>query len=495
MELSERLASTRAASGDETRDVFSEVKDRIHEAVIAEVGPQLYNADMDADALYRLVVADIRQRLAQERGLSLEDRNRLADEIADDTLGHGPIEKLLTDETVSEIMVNGHEDVWVERQGKLYHTTVKFTDDAQLRRIINKMVGQVGRRIDESSPMVDARLPDGSRVNAVLPPLSLTGPLVTIRKFAKERLTLDDIVRLGTLSPEAAEFLGALPGGRAQRHHLRRHRHRQDDAAQRALDGHLGVRADRHDRGRRGAAPQPAPRAAARVPPEQHRGRGRHPDPRARAQLAAHAPRPHHRRRGPRRRGAGHAPGDEHRPRRIADDGARELAARRAVAHRVDGAHGGLRLPDARRARADVLGARPDHPPRAHAGRLAQGHRASPRSSGWSRRSSRCRTCSSSRPAAQRRLRAARRRGLRPTFMPKFEQRKIALPALDAHRQPDADDAASTRGCRCGEQAPRRPRGRGRGAAPRPRRPPQRRRRARGSPRSATRSSRTGRSS
>src|SRR3954454_3168098 len=206
MELSERLATTRAAS-DATRDLFSEVKDRIHEEVIAEVGPQLYDTDMDNDQLYRLVVADIRQRLAQERGLSLEDRNRLADEIADDTLGHGPIEKLINDDTVSEIMVNGPEDVWVERQGKLYHTTVRFNDDAHLRRIINKMVGQVGRRIDESSPMVDARLPDGSRVNAVLPPLSLTGPLVTIRKFSKERLTLEDIVRLGTLTPEASEFL------------------------------------------------------------------------------------------------------------------------------------------------------------------------------------------------------------------------------------------------------------------------------------------------
>src|SRR3954452_18672276 len=206
MELSERLATTRAAT-DATRDLFSEVKDCIHEEVIAEVGPQMYDTDMDNDQLYRLVVADIRQRLAQERGLSLEDRNRLADEIADDTLGHGPIEKLINDDTVSEIMVNGPEDVWVERQGKLYHTTVRFNDDAHLRRIINKMVGQVGRRIDESSPMVDARLPDGSRVNAVLPPLSLSGPLVTIRKFSKERLTLEDIVRLGTLTPEASEFL------------------------------------------------------------------------------------------------------------------------------------------------------------------------------------------------------------------------------------------------------------------------------------------------
>src|SRR6476469_4942377 len=206
MELSERLATTRAAT-DATRDLFSEVKDRIHEEVIAEVGPQLYDTDMDNDQLYRLVVADIRQRLAQERGLSLEDRNRLAEEIADDTLGHGPIEKLINDDTVSEIMVNGPEDVWVERQGKLYHTTVRFNDDAHLRRIINKMVGQVGRRIDESSPMVDARLPDGSRVNAVLPPLSLSGPLLTIRRFAADRFDLRELVGIGTMSQQSCDFL------------------------------------------------------------------------------------------------------------------------------------------------------------------------------------------------------------------------------------------------------------------------------------------------
>ena len=104
-------------------------------------------------------------------------------------------------------MVNGPFDIWVERQGRLYETTVRFADESQLRRIINKMVAQVGRRIDESSPMVDARLPDGSRVNAIIPPLSLTGPIVTIRKFSKKRLDLNELVRLGTLSTEAVEFL------------------------------------------------------------------------------------------------------------------------------------------------------------------------------------------------------------------------------------------------------------------------------------------------
>src|SRR5688572_25915887 len=104
-------------------------------------------------------------------------------------------------------MVNGPSEIWIERQGRLYETTVRFTDDSHLRRIINKMVAQVGRRIDESSPMVDARLPDGSRVNAIIPPLSLSGPLVTIRKFSKKRLSLEDMVNLGTLSDEANDFL------------------------------------------------------------------------------------------------------------------------------------------------------------------------------------------------------------------------------------------------------------------------------------------------
>jgi pilus assembly protein CpaF len=108
---------------------------------------------------------------------------------------------------VSEIMVNGAHEIWVERQGRLYETTLRFTDDSHLRRIINKMVAQVGRRIDESSPMVDARLPDGSRVNAVISPLSLSGPLLTIRKFQQKRFDLDELVRIGTLSRETVEFL------------------------------------------------------------------------------------------------------------------------------------------------------------------------------------------------------------------------------------------------------------------------------------------------
>jgi pilus assembly protein CpaF len=208
MELHERLSTSRpVAAPTGGPDPFAEVKNRIHLAVIGDLGPQLFNTSMDPLALRDRVVDDIRTQLSAEAGISRDDRERLIAEIADDILGHGPIERLLADDSVTEIMVNGHSDVWVERQGRLYQTTVRFNDDSHLRRIINKMVAQVGRRIDESSPMVDARLPDGSRVNAVIPPLSLSGPLITIRKFANKRLDLQEMIRLGTLGQETVDFL------------------------------------------------------------------------------------------------------------------------------------------------------------------------------------------------------------------------------------------------------------------------------------------------
>src|SRR5690242_2035594 len=205
MDLSERLSSSKPSGGD--RDPFGEVKSRVHFTVIGDLGPQLYNVNMDPDDLRERVLADVRDQLAQETGVSRDDRQRIALEIADDILGHGPLERLLADDSVTEIMVNGPHDIWIERQGRLYETPVQFSDEWHLRRIINKMVAQVGRRIDESTPMVDARLPDGSRVNAVIPPLSLTGPLVTIRKFSKRRLTLDDMIKMGTLNQESVEFM------------------------------------------------------------------------------------------------------------------------------------------------------------------------------------------------------------------------------------------------------------------------------------------------
>ena len=210
MDLHERIRSAQVATvaaDDGKVDPFAEVKTRLHLAIIGELGPQLYNLAGDQDLVHDRVVADIRDRLAQESGLSREDRARLAEEIQADILGYGPIEPLLADEGVSEVMINGAYDIWLERDGLLSHTPLRFTDESHLRRIINKMVGQVGRRIDESSPMVDARLPDGSRVNAIIAPLSLSGPLVTIRKFHRTRFHFDELVRIGTLSATTADFL------------------------------------------------------------------------------------------------------------------------------------------------------------------------------------------------------------------------------------------------------------------------------------------------
>ena len=213
MELHERIASSPvvpalgAQSGNgTTTDPFAELKNRIHLALVSELGPRLFEVE-DSGAVRARVESEIGDQLSQEAGLSRDDRERLAAEIADDIFGYGPLERLLADTTVSEIMVNGPREIWIERAGRLSPTTLTFTDASHLRRIITKMVGQIGRRIDESSPLVDARLPDGSRVNAIIPPLSLSGPLLTIRKFAQNRFHMDELIDIGTLSKEAASFL------------------------------------------------------------------------------------------------------------------------------------------------------------------------------------------------------------------------------------------------------------------------------------------------
>jgi pilus assembly protein CpaF len=208
MELHERLSTTAAHEVREWgRDPFADVKNRIHLALIEDLGRQLFTSELDTAGLRAKVVEEIRTRLREEAGISREDRERLIKDLSDDILGHGPLERLLADDTVSEIMVNAPDEVWIEREGMLHRTTVRFTDESQLRRIINKMVAEVGRRVDEAQPMVDARLPDGSRINAVIPPLSLAGALLTIRKFGAERLDLERLLQLGTLSPETAELL------------------------------------------------------------------------------------------------------------------------------------------------------------------------------------------------------------------------------------------------------------------------------------------------
>jgi pilus assembly protein CpaF len=210
MELHERLAiaGSEPALLDGGVDPFAEVKNRIHLAIVSELGPRLFEAGASEGSSARArVEEEVRAQLKQEAGLSREDRERIAAEISDDIFGYGPLERLLPDQTISEIMVNGPHEIWIERRGLLSRTPLRFSDDSHLRRIITKMVGQIGRRIDESSPMVEARLPDGSRIHAIIPPLSLSGPLLTIRKFARNRYALDELVEIGTVSPEAAMLL------------------------------------------------------------------------------------------------------------------------------------------------------------------------------------------------------------------------------------------------------------------------------------------------
>src|SRR5712692_557888 len=141
--------------------------------------------------------------------LTRTERERLFEEAAADIIGFGPIETLLQDATVSEVMVNGPNQIYVEQRGKLVLTDIKFDNDDHVRRIIDRIVSPLGRHVDESSPICDARLPDGSRVNIVLPPISLVGPCVTIREFSKVPLTIDDLIRFGSMTPEIAEFLRA----------------------------------------------------------------------------------------------------------------------------------------------------------------------------------------------------------------------------------------------------------------------------------------------
>jgi pilus assembly protein CpaF len=195
-------------------DPYAELKTKIHHACIAQIGPELFRADQTEDISER-VLRTVTEQLALDRTpLTREERRRIVKEITDDILGYGPLEPLLQDDTVTEVMVNGPDRVYVERYGKLERTAVGFVDDAHLLRIIDKIVSQVGRRIDEASPMVDARLPDGSRVNVIIPPLALKGPTLTVRKFSRDPYTVSDLISFGTLTAKSAQFLSACVKGK-----------------------------------------------------------------------------------------------------------------------------------------------------------------------------------------------------------------------------------------------------------------------------------------
>src|SRR5437667_1772157 len=186
MSLTKRLHEVRTPSGPSRRDpVLDELRQKIHHHLIDELGPLLYDRRMAEDDLRVRVQDQLQKALAKEKApLSAADKAQLIQDVSDDILGYGPIDRYLKDVDVTEVMVNGPESVFVERHGKSERVHVSFVDDTHLRRIIDKIVGQVGRRIDEATPMVDARLPDGSRVNSVLHPLAIGAPFRTIRNLA-----------------------------------------------------------------------------------------------------------------------------------------------------------------------------------------------------------------------------------------------------------------------------------------------------------------------
>jgi pilus assembly protein CpaF len=190
------------------RENFRDAKFRIQQRVISDLDPKL---DLTNQIEVRREIEDTFARALDEEGLALTraERARMLEQITDEIVGLGPLEPLLRDEGINEVMVNGPRQVYIERAGKIELTNVVFQNDEHVMRIIDRIISPLGRRVDESSPMVDARLVDGSRVNAIIPPLSLVGPVLTIRKFAASPLTTDDLIRYGTATPEMFDFLRA----------------------------------------------------------------------------------------------------------------------------------------------------------------------------------------------------------------------------------------------------------------------------------------------
>jgi pilus assembly protein CpaF len=190
------------------RDTFRDLKNRIHDRLLAELDPTI---DVNQTDEVRRQIEEMFDAILTQESMFLTraDRQELLEQIIAEILGYGPIEPLLADDTITEVMVNGPKAVYIERAGRLEPTGVRFEDNDHVLRIIDRIVSPLGRRIDESQPYVDARLPDGSRINAVIPPLSLIGPILTIRKFARIPITAQTLVEIGTISQDALEFLKA----------------------------------------------------------------------------------------------------------------------------------------------------------------------------------------------------------------------------------------------------------------------------------------------
>jgi len=203
-----RELRVRRQAASPVHDQYVDIKTRVQNRLIAEIDPQM---DMSQTDRVRTQIEELFDQILAEESiiLSRAERQRLFESIVAEILGYGPIEPLLADESVTEIMVNGAKQIYVERGGKLVKTNAVFESDDHVLRIIDRIVAPLGRRVDESQPYVDARLPDGSRVNAIIPPLAINGPTLTIRKFSKKPLTIENLIQFGSITPEAVEFLRA----------------------------------------------------------------------------------------------------------------------------------------------------------------------------------------------------------------------------------------------------------------------------------------------
>ena len=335
-------------------------------------------AAKSSNSLSQIGDSDLRERIepmvdrvvGQSRfAVTRDERERLVEDMLAEIQGLGPIEPYLKDDTITEVMVNGAGHIYIERRGKIERTDAVFLNDAHVMQVIDRIVTPIGRRIDQSSPRVDARLADGSRVNVIIEPLSLIGPVITIRKFSRRPYTVADLVGFGTASAEMFDFLRACVEGRLNVF--------VSGGTGSGKTTTLNVLSSFIPNDERiitieDAAElpaQPGPCRHARGAAGEPRGEGRDHDPGPAQERPAHASGPHHRGRVPRRRGPRHDPGDEHRARSLALHRPREQPGGHAPADRDDGPHG-------RRRPAAPHDPRADHGGRRH-------HRAHRRGEGW----------------------------------------------------------------------------------------------------------------
>ena len=214
-EIESRFTSSNVETHTLRAKRIEDIKKDIHLKLIEELSDIIFRKNI-SDTELKTKVLSSAKRLVYESDLPLthEDRTKIIDEIVDNIVGYGPVEEFLRDKEITEIMINNPSTIYVERFGKIYKTNKAFLDEGHMMRIVDKIVSRIGRRVDEASPYVDARLPDGSRVNIIISPLALNGPVMTIRKFSADPFTIEDLIQMGTCTPKVSEFLKACVKGR-----------------------------------------------------------------------------------------------------------------------------------------------------------------------------------------------------------------------------------------------------------------------------------------